>query len=173
MHLNIKPFKTIGIGVTFSPNLKANINEAARLAVFFNCKLVLIHVGDQSIDKENTFKTFLKPFIKDSLDYEIVFQTGNPVEVILTTTQQKNLDLLILGALKRENFLKYYMGSIARKITRQVKCSILLLINPSIDRIPCNHIVVNGLKDPKTQETISTAFYVAHKLASNKVTIVE
>jgi len=171
--LSLKPFKTIGIGVTFSPNLKANINEAARLAVLFNCKLILIHVGEKSNDKENSFQEFLKPFEKYNLDFEIVFQTGDPVEVILSTTQQQNVDLLILGALKRENFLKYYMGSIARKITRQAKCSVLLLINPSVDRVPCNHIVVNGLEDPKTQETISTAFYVANKLNSKKLTIVE
>jgi nucleotide-binding universal stress UspA family protein len=171
--LSLKPFKTIGIGVTFSPNLKANINEAARLAVLFNCKLILIHVGEKSNDKENSFQEFLKPFEKYNLDFEIVFQTGDPVEVILSTTQQQSVDLLILGALKRENFLKYYMGSIARKITRQAKCSVLLLINPSVNRIPCNHIVVNGLEDPKTQETISTAFYVANKLNSKKLTIVE
>ncbi|WP_412987400.1 universal stress protein [Pontimicrobium sp. IMCC45349] len=171
--MSLKPFKTIGIGVTFSPNLEANINEAARLAVLFNCKLILIHVGEKSNDKENSFQEFLKPFEKYNLDFEIVFQTGDPVEVILSTTQQQNVDLLILGALKRENFLKYYMGSIARKITRQAKCSVLLLINPSVNRIPCNHIVVNGLEDPKTQETISTAFYVANKLNSKKLTIVE
>ena len=67
---------------------------------------------------------------------------------------------LLLGAFKRENFFKYYVGSIARKITRQAKCSILLLIKPSIERLPCQHIVVNGLKDPKTEQTIATAFYV-------------
>ena len=171
--MNLKPFNTIGIGVTFSPNLKANIHEASRLAAFINCKLILIHVGIKSQEKEDAFKSILKPFIKDNLDYEIVFQTGDPVEVILSTSHQKNVDLLILGALKRENFLKYYMGSIARKITRSAKCSVLLLINPSVNRVPCDHIVVNGLKDPKTKETINTAIFMANKLGSKKVTIVE
>jgi len=171
--LNLKPFNTIGIGVTFSPNLKANIHEAARLAVFIKCKLILIHVGAKSQEKEDTFKSILNPIISDNLDYEIVFQTGDPVEVILSTCQQKNVDLLMLGALKKENFLKYYMGSIARKITRLAKCSVLLLINPSINRVPCDHIVVNGLKDPKTKETINTAVYMANQLGSKKVTIVE
>ena len=142
--MSLKPFNTIGIGVTFSPNLKANIFESARLALFFNCKLVLIHVGEQSKDKEQTFKTFLNSFVEQNLDYEIVFKTGNPVEVILSTSEEKKIDLLILGALQRENFLNYYVGSIARKITRRAKCSVLLLINPSVDRIACKHVVVNG-----------------------------
>ena len=55
-------YKTIGIGVTFSPNLEANINEAARLALFFEAKLVLIHVGEPSDKKSNTFLSFLNPF---------------------------------------------------------------------------------------------------------------
>ena len=81
-----------------------------------------------------------------------MFKAGDPVDVILSVSEEKKIDLLILGALKRENFLKYYVGSIARKITRQANCSVLLLINPSVDRLPCRHVVVNGLKDPKTNK---------------------
>ena len=33
--------------------------------------------------------------------------------------------------------------------------------------------MVNGLKDPKTEETITTAFFVGHKLGANKITVVE
>jgi hypothetical protein len=79
----------------------------------------------------------------------------------------------MLGALQRENFLKYYIGSIARKITRKANCSVMLLINPSVERLPCKHIVVNGLEDQKTPVTISAAFFVAAALSSEKVTIVE
>jgi nucleotide-binding universal stress UspA family protein len=171
--LTIKPFKTIGIGIAFSPNLKANIFEAARLALFFDAKLIMIHIGAQSDDKSKTINSILSSFKKDNLKYEVVFKSGNPVAAILDTTNKKDIDLLIIGAAKRENLLKYYVGSIARQITRQAKCSLLLLINPSIDRIVCRHIVVNGLEDPKTEQTIATAFYVASKLKAEKITIVE
>ncbi len=169
----MQPFKSIGIGVAFSPNLKANLHEAARLSLFFKSKLVLIHVGEASDDKVKVLKVFLKPFIVKNLDYEVVYKTGNPVDVILSTTEEKEIDLLVLGAVQRERFLKYYVGSIARKITRQAKCSVLLLIKPSVERVACEHIVVNGLEDPKTEQTIKTAFYVAHKLDAEKITIVE
>lgn len=171
--MNAIAFKTIGIGVTFSPNLEANINEAARLALCFGSKLVLIHVGEASEKKSNTFIKFLSPFKEQGLEYELFFKSGDPVNVILTSTEEKKVDLLIIGALKKENFLKYYLGSIARKITRQASCSVLLLINPSINRVRCEHIVVNGLKDPKTQETVTTAFLVGHKLGVDKITVVE
>ncbi|WP_044401152.1 universal stress protein [Lacinutrix sp. Hel_I_90] len=171
--MSLKPFKSIGIGVAFSPNLKPNLYEAARLSLYLDAKLVLIHVGAESEDKIKTLKIILNTFKKDNLDYEVVFKTGNPVDVILSASIEKNIDLLVIGAAKREKFLTYYVGSIARKITRQATCSLLLLINPSVDRIPCKHIVVNGLKDPKTERTIATAFYIASKLKSEKLTIVE
>ena len=171
--MSLKPFKSIGIGVAYSPNLKANLFEAARLSVFFGAKLFLIHVGEASEEKTNMLSIILKSFEKDKLDYEVVFKTGDPVDVILSTSEEKKIDLLILGAVKREQILKYYVGSIARKITRQAKCSILLLIKPSVERVPCQHIVVNGLKDPKTEQTITSAFYVAKQLNAEKVTIVE
>ena len=49
----------------------------------------------------------------------------------------------------------------------------MLLINPSIERVQCKHIVVNGLEDKKTEQTIATAFTVAKALESDKITIVE
>ena len=168
-----KTFNTIGIGVTFSPNLKANIYEASRLAMLFRAKLLLIHVGEVSEEKRNKFETLLFPFITDGLDAQVVFQPGKPVDAIIETVVNQKIDLLILGALQRESFLKYYVGSIARKITRKVTCSVLLLINPSVERIQCKHIVVNGLEDKKTEQTITTAFFVAAKLNSDKITIVE
>lgn len=171
--MSLKPFKKIGIGVTFSPNLKANIFEASRLALRFNSDLILIHVGEESSEKEAQFYTILEPFIEKGLMSEIVFKPGNPVDAILSVSVENKVDLLILGALKRENFIKYYVGSIARKITRQAEFSVLLLTNPSVNRIPCKHIVVNGLKDPKTSQTITTSFYVAKQLGSEKITIVE
>lgn len=171
--MSLKTFKSIGIGVAYSPNLKANLFEAARLSVFFKSKLFLIHVGEASKDKVSMLTMILKSFEKDLLDFEVVFKTGNPVDVILSTTEEKKIDLLILGAVQREHFLKYYIGSIARKITRQAKCSVLLLIKPSVERVACKHIVVNGLKAPKTEQTITSAFYVAHQLNADKITIVE
>jgi len=171
--LNHKPFKIIGIGVAFSPNLKANLYEAARLSLLLDSKLLLVHVGDSSEEKKNTIREILTPFVAKKLNFELVFQAGEPVEVILETVIKKRIDLLILGALRRENFVKYYLGSIARKITRKAQCSVLMLTNPSVERIPCKHIVVNGLKDDQTEKAIQAAVYVGNALHSEQLTIVE
>ena len=171
MKLNL--FRNIGIGVAFSPNLEANINEASRLSLYFDSKLVLIHVGEASQDKKEKFIAHLQPFITEGLEYSIVFQPGKPVDVILETIEKSNIDLLLLGALKQENFVKSYLGSIARKITRQAKCSVLLLTNPSAGKKVCKHIIVNGLDEVQTEQTITSAMFIAKKLGSHMVTIVE
>ncbi|GLB52949.1 hypothetical protein NBRC110019_19890 [Neptunitalea chrysea] len=166
-------YNTIGIGIAFSPNLKANIYEAARLALCFNARLVLIHVGNRTTQKEVTLKEIIAPFKELHLEYKVVYELGDPVEVILNAIKVKKIDLLVLGALQREKLVKYYVGSIARKITRSASCSVLLLIKPSVERVPCKNIVVNGLSSPKTEATIATSFYVSHKLEARKITIVE
>lgn len=141
--------------------------------MLFDSKLILIHVGAFSEEKTNTFQEILAPFFIDGLQIDIVYEPGKPVDSILKSVAEQQIDLLILGALQRENFYKYYVGSIARKITRKAKCSVLLLINPSIERIRCKHIVVNGLKDEKTEQAISTAFLVGNALQIEQLTIVE
>jgi len=130
-------------------------------------------VGDATPEKEAEINKIVSPFVEDGLKYELVFSPGDPVKNILSVVEQKEINLLVLGALQRENIVKYYVGSIARKITRKANCSVLLLIKPQVQRIPRNHIVVNGLKDPKTEETIENAFWVGSKLGSKKITIVE
>ncbi len=171
--MKTNPFDNIGIGVTFSPNLNANLNAVARLCIKFNSKLTLIHVGEASDDKNEVFSNLLKPFLANGLQYKVVFKTGKPVDVILSVSKKNKVDLLVIGALKKENILKYYVGSIARKITRKAQCSVLLLINPTVAPSPCKHIVVNGLKSPKTHQAIESAFYVSHHLEAKKLTIVE
>lgn len=163
----------IAIGIAFSPNLKANLFEAIRTANMFGATLIGIHVGEKNNEKESKLSNLLKvaPTLKKGL--QTIWKQGKPVDVILNTCAQEKVDLLILGALQKENLYKYYVGSIARKITRKAPCSVLLLIKPSIDRIPCKHIVVNGLKEDKTPETIKYAFDVSKNLQCKRITIVE
>lgn len=171
--MNTACFTTIGIGVAFSPNLKANLYEAARLAIAFKARLLVIHVGNQTTEKDKILKEILTHFSQEQLDYKIIYELGDPVAVILHSIITKKIDLLVLGALKREKLVTFYLGSIARKITRKASCAVLLLIKPSVNRVPCKHIVVNGLHSPKTEKTIHTSFYVGHYLGAKKLTVAE
>ncbi|WP_255452609.1 universal stress protein [Aquimarina sp. RZ0] len=161
------------IGVAFSPNLKNNVYEAMRMVDFFDSKMVIVHVGKKTNEKEATIKKLISGFSEDNEKVKIVWREGDPVQVIINTATEHKADLIMLGATPREDFLKFYIGSIARKITRNAHCSVLLLIKPSEDLRPCHHIVVNGLKDEKTKQTIVSSFEVAQNLGAQQLTIVE
>ena len=165
--------KNILIGIAFSPNLKANLFETIRLSNMFNAQLIGVHVGEKSDKKEQQLQQLLSETTKLKYPLKTIWQEGKPVDVILQTIHQENIDLLILGALQKEKIYQYYVGSIARKLTRKAPCSVFLLIKPSIERVPCKHIVVSGLQDPKTQETIKVAFNLSKDIGCKKVTIVE
>ncbi|MEI6866781.1 universal stress protein [Flavicella sp.] len=167
------PFDKILIGIAFSPNIVENIHEAVRLANMFNAELVCVHVGEKTVKKESKLDEIFKQAPDLNRKRTLLFHTGSPVDVILETCKVQKIDLLILGALKKENIYDYYVGSIARILTRKAPCSVLLLIKHSIERVACKHIVVNGLKDPKTKETIHTSFYISQALDCRKITIVE
>jgi len=169
----LQSIKKILIGIAFSPNLKPNIFEAIRMANMFGAQLVGVHVGEKTNKKQNQLADLILEAPKLKYPIKTVWQKGKPVDVILNTAVNENIDLLVLGALQQENLYKYYVGSVARELTRKASCSVLLLIKPSVERVKCNHIVVNGLKDKRTTETIEASFLVSKALECKRITIVE
>ncbi len=147
--------------------------ETSRIAHFFNAKLLLLHVGEKTAEKEQQIHQIISQIDYKDLDISIEWKSGSPDKVLLETCERLNVDLLILGALQHENLYQFYVGSIARKLTRKVCCSVLLLIKPSEKRVPCEHVVVNGLEDDDTPFAISNACYVSHSLGAKQLTIVE
>ena len=168
-----KTINTILTGLAFSPNLEANVHESLRLSKMFSSKLVLVHVGHETTEKKQQIKEILEKASDDKQGVQIIFKAGNPVDVIVNYCNDLKVDLLVIGAQQRENLFKHYLGSIARKLTHKVNCSVLLLLKQSMERDACKHIVVNGLEDPKTPQAINTAFYVSKQLGCPKITIVE
>ena len=169
----MQSIKKILIGIAFSPNLKPNIFEAIRMANMFGAQLVGVHVGEKTNKKQNQLADLILEAPKLKYPIKTVWQKGKPVDVILNTAVNEKIDLLVLGALQQENLYKYYVGSVARELTRKASCSVLLLIKPSVKRVKCNHIVVNGLKDKRTTETIEASFLVSKALECKRITIVE
>ena len=168
-----KSFKNLLFGFAFSPSLRENVFEVTRLASFLNASLVFVHVGNKTSDKEAQFNSILNKCPDVPVDIELLWREGKAVNTLVSICKEKSVDLLLLGALKREKMLKFYLGSIARELTRKAPCSVLLMINPSIDRQPCKHIVVNGFDSPQTKDTIEAAFEMGQALRSDKITLVE
>ncbi len=171
--MNSTRFKNILIGFAFSPNLRANVYEALRLSVSLNGCLFFLHVGKKTQIKNNKLNDILSLSPIKPKKITILWKEGDAVSTIVNECKNNNIDLLLLGALQRENVLKFYLGSIARKITRKSPCSVLLLIKPSTEIIRKKHMVVNAFKSSQTMDTILAAFEYAKKLNFPKITLVD
>ena len=166
-------FKRIATAVAFSPTALAVMHEAVRIARKFNAFVYFIHAGKKNPESEEKLEELLTKLNCNKNFYEVVWRDEEPTPAILNACKDKDVDLLIAGALQKENLVQFYKGSIARKLCRKADCSLLLLTHPEIESKPCNKIVVNGLHHPKTDDTIRTAFYVANAFEAKKVTVVE
>jgi nucleotide-binding universal stress UspA family protein len=166
------PFETIGVAVAFSPRLEMVLGEARRLAATFGARLVLIHVGERTEAKEALLRQTMAKAGLDDPEIPVVWREGDPVSRLLETCKDNTVDLLILGARRRENMLRYYLGSVARGLSRAAKCSLLLLTEPKESGSSFTKIVVSGVVNPKTIFTMNTAVYLARELGGQEMTVV-
>ena len=165
-------FKKIGIAIAFSPRLEALIAEAAKMQIGLKSELVFIHVGNKSEEDIKTLNEYLEKY--DLLNNsKLIWQEGETVETILNICNEEQLDLLVAGALEKESLIKYIMGSVARKLSRKIKCSMLMLTEPKIESSPINYIVVEGSNNPKTENTIAVAIEIAKAFKVKNVDVIQ
>jgi nucleotide-binding universal stress UspA family protein len=166
------PFETIAVAISFSSRCQSILVEAKRLSDVLNASLVLMHIGEKTQEKEQELDEMLNAVGIVEANCRVIWMDGDPVDTILKLCKLNIVDLLILGALEKENLFKFYIGSIARSISRKAKCSVLLLTNPTDEPHKFKKIIVNGIENPKTIHTINTALYLAKNLAVKELTIV-
>lgn len=166
------PFETIAVAVSFSPRCQPVLAEAKRLSDVLGSALLLLHIGDKTAEKEQELDEMMAKVGVNPNHSRVIWMEGDPVDTILKLCKLNIVDLLVLGALEKENLLKFYIGSIARNISRKAKCSVLLLTNPTDEPLKLKKIVVNGVENPKTIHTINTSLYLAKHLKVKDITIV-
>lgn len=166
------PFETIGVAVAFSPRLEGVVGEAWKLAQAFDAQLLLMHIGERTRAKEARLDDlFTKLGIPDK-KARVIWHEGDPVNTLLELCKLNIVDLLVLGALRKENMLRYYLGSVARSISRKAKCSVLLLTEPKPEGSSFRKLVVNSVENPKTIHTVNTSIYFAEKVGSSDIIVV-
>lgn len=153
-------FKTIAVAVAFSPRTDAIICEAKRLNDLFRSKLILIHVGIKTQEKINQIESYI---INYKLTNAMVFwREGSTASSLIEICNEQKVDLLIAGALQKENFLKYYMGTVARQIIRKSVCSVLLIKEPSLTPRPFSKIIVNIKEGQNNKYLVDKAFQLSN-----------
>src|SRR5690606_25244719 len=165
-------YRKIALAIAFSPRMEALICEAKRMKDLYNASLILIHIGQDSQDKRKSLDALLHKHQIDLQTTTVIWKEGKPAKKILQVCKQENVDLLVAGALKKENVFTYYLGSIARKIIRKAKCSVLVLIEPSIQPQRFDRVVINGTQQSQTPEVIRKGIGLCRSENSSQVFIV-
>ncbi|WP_224999272.1 universal stress protein [Cesiribacter sp. SM1] len=137
-------FKKIAIAIAFSPRQQALIAEARRLQLRFNAAIVFIHVGDRTAEKEEQLQGYLSSAGFSAEQANIFWEEGDAVKLILSVCRKQHVDLLVAGALKKENIFRYYIGSIARKILRKADCPVMVLTEPRMNPRPYQNIAIHA-----------------------------
>ncbi|MCK6609480.1 MAG: universal stress protein [Bacteroidia bacterium] len=167
------PFRKIAVAVAFSPRCEALLAEAKLLQDRLESKMVFVHVGKKSLQEEQYLKHLLHRFGLDLPQNRIIWEEGEPVETILQVCQREEIDLLVAGALEKEGLVKYFLGGVSRKLSRRVKCSMLMLTEPSIHPAGFKHLVVEGSDHPKSDFTIAAAIAVGRAFQVEALDIIQ
>jgi nucleotide-binding universal stress UspA family protein len=153
----------IGLALAFSPRMEALMAEVARLLTAYHAQLVLVHVGQETPDATAKVETLLSESGIHVSQVKILWREGDPADCILKACKDEQIDLLVAGALRKENFMQYYLGTIARKILRKADCSVLMLVDPTVEKKQMQHIVVNAEDSVYVEDALEGAFDVARK----------
>jgi len=63
------------------------------------------------------------------VDVKITLKTGegSPADVILDTIEKEDIDLVVMGSSGKSGFDRFIMGSVAEKVVKAAKCSVLVV----------------------------------------------
>jgi len=155
--------RTVGLAIAFSPTAERMLSEAIFIARLLDARLVLIHVGDHGQKEEQLLQHLLGNRGISREEVTVRWQQGAAAKEILKACEAEKVDLLVAGALKKEEMIQYYLGSVARDIMRKAKCSVLLLTQPALVPAGFKNIVVDAEDSPSVRQAISFACLLGKK----------
>jgi nucleotide-binding universal stress UspA family protein len=144
--------KTLLVPTDFSDHAEKALQAAIDLARQYGSKILLLHVvglviqctmeycldpqtstlvEKEAIDSAKKMIQSLLGKFPDSKSVDIVadIRKGTPYEEILKVQQEKKADLIVMGSHGQSGLVRHLMGSVAEKVMRQAKCSVLLVKN--------------------------------------------
>src|SRR5690606_35192858 len=150
-------YKKIALAIAFSPTVEALLCEAKRIQRLHQALLILIHIGTETDEQKEWLDHLLNKHQINKHEVKVIWEKGKPSKKIVQICNKEEVDLLVAGALKKELLINYYLGSIARKLIRKAKCSVLIFVAPSTFPKSFKKVVVNGTQHPQTPFVIKHA----------------
>ena len=134
------PYRSIAVAATFSPRFHQVLAEANRVRARFEADLSMIYVG--KCDAKTTRK-FAEAIVQLGLpaNSAVHYEEGDPASSILVAARKLKVDLLVAGALEKAAVHRQFLGNVARRLAREVACSVMLFTEPELEPQPLRHIV--------------------------------
>jgi nucleotide-binding universal stress UspA family protein len=166
-------YRKIAVAIAFSPRQQAIVCEARRLQALFGAELLLVHVGERNAQKESLLQEHLACAGLTLDTVSLFWEEGDAVNKILSVCRKQQVDLLVAGALKKENIFRYYIGSVARKILRKANCPVLVIIEPQVLPQPFQRIAVHAGDKAEALATIQAGCRLAQLEKAKLVHIIK
>lgn len=167
-------YRRVAVASTFSPRFQAVICEADRLARRLDIPLSVVHADLESDDKALRFREALKALHRPA-DTPLLWAedtTTPPADSILAACRRGEVDLLLAGALERDNDHRFFLGGVARGLLQKSLCDLVLMTRPSEDEVPVKHAVIEvDLANPVVP-ALQKGLHVAQRLGAEQVTFI-
>lgn len=69
----------------------------------------------------------MKEEMESSVKISLCIEEGSPANAILNTIEKENIDLVIMSSSGRTGLSRLIMGSVAEKVVKSAKCSVLVI----------------------------------------------
>jgi len=165
-------FKRVAIALAFSPRIQTLLAEVKRFQLLFDSELIIIHVGSHTEQDEAFLQQNLEEAEIDTNHAKVIWESGVPARTILSVCRKEKVDILIAGALKKEELITYYLGSVARRILRKADCSVLMLTEPSITPKPFKRMVIYAENSPYAKHAIKVGVQIGKLQRTKQLHIV-
>lgn len=168
-----KGFRKICSAVGFTPRTESIVCESFRIASIFGATLYFVSIGEYGESEKKQIEGFINNHKCENVKYKLtIIPKIDVVCELLEFCEKEDIDLVIAGALTKENYIKYYMGSISRNICRRSNRTVLLLADPTRNQKNIQRIVVNGNENSKTPYTLACAAYIAKSAQSKEIHVI-
>lgn len=129
-------YQRAAVASTFSPTFAAVLAEAEHFAQFCGADLHIVHASNFDAEKERRFFDAMRRKIEIRW-----IEAETPARAILDATTEGGYELLIAGALQKEDSDRHFTNGVARELLRFTPCDLLLLPHPSTEPEPIRHVV--------------------------------
>lgn len=167
------PFKKIAIAYSFSPGSEYLFAVTARLVKAFQSEVTIIHAGERTPEKDEQLAALSAKYGFRIEERNFFCESETTKRLVKKLVKEREIDLLVMGALSKETMLAYYSGSVARQLMRDLPCSALVIpSNLSADELSFDRMLTVVDYTPEGETLLKCGYHLAKRMGAQIITIV-